>query len=155
MTLRAAAALAVLSLFPAVALAQSAENVLLVVNETSPASVQIGDYYAKLRLIPERNIVRLKTAEVEAVSRAVYEASIEAPIADALARGLLQDQILFVVLTKGVPLRVDGTTGVSGTVASVDSELTLLYRKMVGTPTPVAGRFDNPMFLGDKPVIFR
>jgi hypothetical protein len=28
----------------------------------------------------------------------------------------------------------------------------LLYRKAVGAPTLVAGRVDNPYFLGDKPL---
>jgi uncharacterized protein (TIGR03790 family) len=51
------------------------------------------------------------------------------------------------VLTKGVPLRVNGTTGLDGTVASVDSELTLLYRKLVGDPA-LGGRIQNPYFSG-------
>src|SRR5204862_180557 len=49
-------------------------------------------------------------------------------------------------------LRVDGTGGVSGSVASVDSELTLLYRKMTGAEVPSVGRIDNPYYLGDKPI---
>jgi len=53
------------------------------------------------------------------------------------------------VLTKDVPLRVAGTEGLSGTVASVDSELTLLYRKLEGHTIPVAGSIANSYFLGD------
>ena len=54
------------------------------------------------------------------------------------------------VLTKGVPLRVVGTTGVGGTVASVDSELTLLYRRLAGLPVPLEGKIDNPYYLGAR-----
>ncbi len=43
-----------------------------------------------------------------------------------------------------------GTTGLDGTVASVDSELTLLYRKMTGKAVPVGGRVDNPYYLGSR-----
>jgi uncharacterized protein (TIGR03790 family) len=56
------------------------------------------------------------------------------------------------VLTKDVPIRITGTTGLQGTVASVDSELTLLYRKLCLLAVPLAGSIKNPYFLGDAPV---
>ena len=40
--------------------------------------------------------------------------------------------------------------GLQGTVASVDSELTLLYQRLLGVQPPVPGRVANPYFLGDK-----
>ena len=132
--------------------AQSAANVLLVVNSSSSESVEIGDYYAKARQIPAGQIVKLSAPVSDSLSRASFEAAIREPIASFLAKHLLHDQILYIVLTKGIPLRVDGTEGQDGTVASVDSELTLLYRRMAGTPVPVIGRIANPLFLGDKPV---
>src|SRR4030095_14761068 len=47
--------------------------------------------------------------------------------------------------------RISGTSGPDGTGSSVDSELTLLYRKMTGISNlPVAGRIDNPYFLGAR-----
>src|SRR4030095_14049690 len=58
----------------------------------------------------------------------------------------------YIVLTKGVPLRVPGTDGRDGTVASVDSELTVLYRKLLGLNVALAGRVSNPYFLGDRPI---
>ena len=132
--------------------AQSAANVLLVVNSSSRDSVEIGDYYAAARQIPAGQIVKIVAPTGDSLSRASFEATIYEPIASFLARHLLHDQILYIVLTKGVPLRVDGTEGQDGTVASVDSELTLLYRRMTGTRVPVIGRIANPLFLGDKPV---
>jgi len=148
----ALALLAVLACLPARAIAQTSDNVLLVVNSNSPQSIQIADRYATVRRVPERNIVRIKTTIEEQISRTDYASTIEAPIAAWLSRQRLQDQILYLVVTKGVPLRVDGSGGQSGTVASVDAELTLLYRKMTGAPVAVAGRLDNPYFLGAKPV---
>jgi uncharacterized protein (TIGR03790 family) len=73
-------------------------------------------------------------------------------VADRLAAKSLQDRILYIVLTKGVPIRIRGTGGLTGTVASVDSELTLLYRKLLGITITQPGRLENPYFLGDKPI---
>ena len=56
------------------------------------------------------------------------------------------------MLTKGVPLRIAGTAGLDGIVASVDSELTLLYRKITGVLRRVRGHVDNPYYLGDRDV---
>ena len=135
-----------------VASAQSAANVLLVVNDASPESKDIGDYYARARQIDTTHIVHLTTPVTDGVSREVYAGAIEAPIGRWLAKHLLQDQILYIVLTKGVPLRIEGSGGQNGTIASVDSELTLLYRRMTGVRTQVTGRTDNPYFLGERPV---
>src|SRR5262245_34488185 len=116
---------------PSAAAAQSGENVLVVINDASQASVQIGEYYARARSVAQGNIVRLKTVTTDSISRAEFTRTIEGPIARWLAQHNLQDRILYIVLTKGTPLRVQGTDGREGTVASVDSELTLLYRKIV------------------------
>lgn len=203
--MRVAVLIAALVLLPAAATAQTAENLLLVVNTNSPQSVQIAEHYIAVRHVPDRNVVRIKTSVEETVSRPQYTDSIERPIGAWLEGHRLQDQVLYLVLTKGVPLRIDGTGGLTGTVASVDSELTLLYRrligapislvsrientnlaenqteasrlaraatnvyvvttlasadsgltllgrKIIGTPVPVVGRLDNPYFLGDKPI---
>lgn len=143
--------LAILLSFCATAYGQTADNVLLVVNESSPVSMDIGKYYAQKRGIPESNILRIKTSAEESVSREVFEREIDAPVAAWLARNFAQDRILYIVLTKGIPLIVSGTTGKDGTTASVDSELALLYRKMVGEAVPPAGPVKNPYFLGETP----
>jgi uncharacterized protein (TIGR03790 family) len=130
--------------------AQSAENVALVINDASDSSQRIGEHYIRKRAIPATNVIHIRTSVDEEVSRGVYSATIEQPIANALAKASLQDRILYIVLTKGVPLRVAGTSGLDGTVASVDSELTLLYRKMTGVTVPVSARVDNPYYLGSR-----
>src|SRR5439155_18053932 len=77
-----------------------------------------------------------------------YQRQIESPIAAWLSAHAAQDRILYIVLTKDVPLRIAGTGGRTGTVGSVDSELTLLYRRMLGLVVPVAGALPNPYFGG-------
>jgi uncharacterized protein (TIGR03790 family) len=130
------------------AFAQSSDNVAVVINDNSPASKAVGEYYAKKRAIPASNILRIKTSVEENVERNEYAATIEGPLGGQIIRAGLQDRVLYLVLTKGVPLRITGTVGQAGTIASVDSELTLLYRRMTGAPVAVAGRINNPYYLG-------
>ena len=137
---------------PDLARAQSAENVAVIINDLDQASVRVGDYYVQKRNVPAANVIRIKTSTEETVDRSVFEKTIQAPIANAIARERLQDRILYLVIAKGVPVRIAGTTGPEGTAASVDSELTLLYRRMLGDAVLTRGRIDNPYYLGIQDV---
>jgi uncharacterized protein (TIGR03790 family) len=132
--------------------AQSSEHVAVVINDASAESKQIGDYYVRQRGIPDGNVIHITTSTDETVLPAAYLATIQQPIAAALTKANLQDRIHYIVLTKGVPLRVAGTLGQEGTIASVDSELTLLYRRLAGDNVQMRGRIDNPYFLGARPI---
>jgi uncharacterized protein (TIGR03790 family) len=143
------AVLAIVLLGAAPAFAQTGANVAVVVNDDSADSVRIGEHYARVRQVPPDNIIRLKLTPEETISRASYARDVETPIAKALTAHALQDRILYIVLTKGVPLRIVGTDGRNGTGASVDSELTLLYRRMIGRPVPPGGPIANPYYLGE------
>ena len=132
--------------------AQSAENVLLVVNELSPASVEIGQHYERTRAIPAENVVRIRVEASDDITMADFQRDIEAPLAAWFSRSSAHDRVLYIVLTKGLPLRITGTLGRAGTVASVDSELTLLYRKLTGRAVAPEGPSPNPYFLDDRPV---
>jgi uncharacterized protein (TIGR03790 family) len=135
---------------PGVATAQSGHHVAVVVNEHSLDSVQIGEYYVQRRGVPAENVIRIRTAPDDVVDRNTYTNTIEQPIAAVLGRNRLHDQIVYIVLTKGVPLRVSGTTGPAGTSASVASELTVLYRRMVGEIVLTRGSIDNPYYLAGR-----
>jgi uncharacterized protein (TIGR03790 family) len=126
--------------------AQSPQNVLVVVNDASPVSRSIGEYYVLRRAIPSRNICHLHTTTDEAIPRAQYGSEIAAPIANCLKRNHLVENILYIVTTLGVPLVIPGGTGLSGDAASVDSELTLLYTDITRAPHAVEGSLPNPFF---------
>jgi uncharacterized protein (TIGR03790 family) len=134
------------------AFAQSAANVLLVVNEASADSVSIANHYARARGVPAGQVLRLKLEAADAIDRAAFNAQIHGPIATWLQTHAAQDRILYIVLAKGIPLRINGTPGRGGTLASVDSELALLYRRLTGQAVTVDGRIDNPYFLGASPL---
>lgn len=139
-------------LFAAPLFSQTAENVLVVVNAASPVSMETGTYYAGKRAISRSNILPILTSTGDTISREIYERQIEMPVATWLTRNAAQDRILYIVLTKGIPLRIEGTSGQTGTTASVDSELTLLYRKMVGESAAPAGPVKNPYYLDSNPI---
>ena len=135
-----------------VASAQDGRNVLLVINSNSSSSDRIGAHYARARQIPPENIVRVKTEGGDEIDRERYLREIEEPIFELIDQQKSQDQILYIVLTKGLPLRISGTSGRSGNVASVDSELSLLYRKLTGMMHSTAGPLANPYHLDSAPV---
>lgn len=134
--------------------AGTAENVLVVVNERSALSRSIGEYYARKRSIPAAQICRITTTDKETVDRSVYVREIEPAVGRCLTAGKLSERVLYIVITQGVPLRIEGTAGPSGEASSVDSELTLLYAKLKGGKFPIAGVVPNP-FYGKTDAEFR
>jgi uncharacterized protein (TIGR03790 family) len=127
--------------------AQTVAQVLVVVNGKSATSREIGDYYMRKRGIPASNRCVIQTEPVEIIARAVYNRDIEMPIGKFLATHRLQEQIFYIVLTGGVPLRIAGAgEGLKSEESSVDSELTLLYGRMRGAVVPLAGPVANPFF---------
>ena len=144
--LAAGLALLLLPLCAFDAQAQTGANVLVVYNDAVPGSARIAERYAERREVPAEQRLRVTTVTTDEITRPDFERQIQAPIADWLQRHQAQDRILYIVLTKGMPLRIGGTIGRSGTIASVDSELTLLYRRMTGAFVLPTGSVVNPYF---------
>ena len=122
-------------------------NVLVITNSESPISVAIGTYYAKARMIPSENVVRLKVplrdpklANVadETITAAQYDELIRQPLERLIEERGLRDTIEILVTTKGIPLRVDGHgPGIedwlrTASRASLDAELSLLFSDGAG-----------------------
>lgn len=128
------------------AFAQSPQNVLVVVNQASPASRRIGEYYLRKRGIPRANLCTLDVTAEETITRDIYDKGIAAPVAAFLKSRRLQDKVLYLVTTLGVPLRITGSAGMDGDQAAVDSELALLYLDMSGNKHPLRGPLRNPLF---------
>jgi uncharacterized protein (TIGR03790 family) len=139
----------VLAFHLADAAAQTGANVLVVANEALPASVEIAEYYVRKRNIPPAQLIKTRTSIADQMSRAEFERRIQLPIAEWLNKNAAQDRILYIVLTKGIPLRIAGTGGRTGTISSVDSELALVYRRLSGTAVAPNGVVANPYFLAD------
>lgn len=128
--------------------AQTGANVLLAVNRKSPLSGQVANYYAQRRAVPTANVCSLNTTTDEEIDWNTYQDQIERPIGACLTTAGLQEKVLYIVLTAGVPLKIrgNGTTLADAEQASVDSELTLLYGKLKGQKFERKGALNNPFF---------
>ena len=89
---------------------RSANEVLLVYNAASPISKAVADDYAAKRAV--KNVLAIHcvdsamNADNETIPLATYAAEIEKPIRDYLSA---HREIQFIVLTKGVPIRIAGS----------------------------------------------
>ncbi len=137
----------------AAALAQGPANVLIVVNRTSPVSMRIGEYYRARRGIPEENVCAINAPDAETITRNGYDETVAGPVAACLKSRHLQEKILYIATTLGVPLRIGGSGGLEGDQAAVDSELALLYQDLHGARHETRGMMANPFF-GMKAVPF-
>jgi uncharacterized protein (TIGR03790 family) len=131
---------------PPLLFGQPPDSVLIVVNQTSALSRQIGAYYAERRHIPSSNICRITASANEEISRSEFDDQIARPIQNYLRAHNLTEKVLYIVTTAGVPLKVHGNLGVDGEAASVDSELTLLYFDLHGRTHPLPAGIANPFF---------
>jgi len=122
------------------------ERILVVANSRSLRSVKIAHFYLKARKIPAKNLFLLSLPLKEEVSRPVYLKFIEKPLAEFLKNSGLIDQILAIVLMPDIPHKIKGKVARDGDAASVDSELTLLYRKLLYGPYRLGGWIPNPFF---------
>lgn len=106
-------------------------NVLVVQNNNSQTSKDIAAYYMAQRGIPSRNLVTLNglldsslSSTNEVITYTDYTNKIEQPIKTFLSTNGLTNQIQYIVLTKGVPLRLSAeVSGGNSGGQSVDSLL--------------------------------
>ncbi|MBS1701651.1 MAG: TIGR03790 family protein [Armatimonadetes bacterium] len=96
-----------------------AARVLVVMNESDNDSIRIAGYYLKKRGISRDQLVGIKTSTTDNISPDRYKSEIETPIRAALAKN---PKIDFIVLTKGIPLRLvdEGGYSVDATLASME-----------------------------------
>lgn len=89
-----------------------AERVLVIANRNSPVSLRVAQYYKQRRQIPTTNFFTLDlpdsslTPGLESISYSTYQTKVEQPLKDFLTRNGLTDRIRYIVLTRGIPLRV-------------------------------------------------
>jgi uncharacterized protein (TIGR03790 family) len=121
----------------------SYDDVMLVINDASQLSKDIGNYFLAHRPIPQANICNFTTSTSEHINQNTFDTSVRPGVEACLNKNGLKDKINFIVTTKGFPL------GISG-LASVDSELSLIlgpYNGSIGG----SGRIKNPYFDKDEP----
>lgn len=126
-------------------------DVLVLVNGRHEGSAAVAERYRSRYDLPASHILTLEVTPGDQLSRTEYAAAIERPVSQWFHREAAHDRITYIVLAPGFPTRVGGTVGRTGTVASVDSELALLYRVMVGGVAGPVGPVRNPYFTESPP----
>lgn len=116
------------------------DDVLLIINDNSQDSRDIGNYFKAQRYISDLRTVYINTSDSEIITLANFNSQIRTPIENFLISNNLIDTINYIVTTKGVPLKITDTPG-----RSVDSELTLIlgpYSSSIG----VTAKIYNPYY---------
>ncbi|WP_218080444.1 TIGR03790 family protein [Anthocerotibacter panamensis] len=89
-----------------------AMRVLVLANRNSPVSLRLARYYQQQRAIPDSNFLTLDLPDSsqqpanETISYATYLQQVEQPLRAFLRQPKPQARIRYLLLTKGVPLRV-------------------------------------------------
>ncbi len=88
------------------------DRVLVIANRNSPVSLRVAQYYQQRRGIPPNHFLTLDlpdsslTPGLESIGYPTYQTQVEQPLRDFLTRKELVNHIRYIVLTKGVPLRI-------------------------------------------------
>ncbi len=126
-------------------------DVVVIVNHNSPASVTIGYYFQQARNIPLSHIINVSASTNELIDSFEFE-QIRAQIESQLATIQLTDTINYLVTTKGIPLKIESTCAISsnGSCASFDSELALILGANSGS-IGGSSSIPNPFYGATQP----
>src|ERR1041385_4970100 len=116
-------------------------NTLIVVNQNSSNSVQLGNYYAERRHVPPQNFLRINWSggHLDWTNTAHFKTYLVDPLLSTLANRQLTNQVEYVVLSMDIPYQVlsdDNTTYNSTTAA-------LFYGFKTNGPAPGPGLPDS------------
>jgi len=95
-------------------------NVLLVVNQASTNSIQLGNYFAEQRQVPPQNTVRIYwTGGNINWNSDQYRTNLLVPVTNAIVARGLSNQIDYIVLSMDIPYQVIATNGEDSTTAAL------------------------------------
>ena len=115
------------------------DDVAVIVNDSSPVSVSIGNYFATARSIPASRILHVQVPDRETIDSLEFN-DLRSQVEASLMTGNLLDTVNYLVTTKGMPLRVSRGGGCDSSVFSnsvlkcscVESELPLILGPEAG-----------------------
>ena len=94
------------------------QEIVVLVNTKSPASIHLGNVYAELRGVPAPHVIRMTVDERETISRKDYDELIAKPVRRAVNRFYDKgEKVRCLVATYGVPLKI---TAVKPLIMPVD-----------------------------------
>lgn len=103
------------------------QDVAVIVNENSPLSLEIGEYFKQKRNIPDGNIIRIATLTGEEIDESTFVDLVNQIKTKIISQNILSN-LNYLVTTKGCPLKVKrAENDVNNCNASVESELMLIF----------------------------
>jgi uncharacterized protein (TIGR03790 family) len=112
-------------------------NVVVVVNQDSTNSIQLGNYYCEHRQVPPQNVLRVNWVGSNVQwSQAEFESVILNPLLAMLSARQLTNQVDFIVLSMDLPYKVinSGVPGVNG-INSTTSALFYGFKSDFAVPS--------------------
>jgi uncharacterized protein (TIGR03790 family) len=95
-------------------------NVVVVVNQNSTNSVQLGNYYCERRCVPPQNFLRINwTGGNINWTRSDFETVLLNPLVAMLSGRGLTNQVDYVVISMDIPYQVTDTNGINSTTAAL------------------------------------
>ncbi len=84
-------------------------EILIIANSNSDASVRIAEYYSQKRAVPKENILSLPlpASAIETISRTEYQKQLSEPIRKKLSEPEFKGKIRCLLTTYGIPFKVD------------------------------------------------
>jgi uncharacterized protein (TIGR03790 family) len=127
------------------------EDVGVIVNDNSPVSLEIGNYFKQVRNIPEQNMIHINTVTDEVIDTLEFR-NIQYQVKSYMEQNDLAGNIKYLVTTKGVPFDIAVDSCHVGSpnhsfvyCSSVESELTLLF-SADSTEILSSNMMQNPYF---------
>jgi uncharacterized protein (TIGR03790 family) len=120
-------------------------DVLVLINNNSAMSKQVGEYFADARNVPAKQVAYLDVPAMEVINKDQYE-DLEDQVKTYLLRNNLVSAINYIVTTKGFPLKI--TNASNWYRACVDEELALIYSSLESTIGGFA--WTNSPYYGDR-----
>ncbi len=132
----------VLALLPTAGWALGPHEILLLINTNAADSVRVGELYARLRKVPDANVVRLGVPIDGALTVDAFRNTIGDPVLAESKRRGVDSHILAWVYAPGFPWRVDGESTLSLT------GLTFLRGVPADTNAVALGGWLSPYYAG-------
>jgi len=116
-------------------------NVLLVVNDQSLESLELGQYYRALRGIPEINVCHISVPPCVAglsgsysIAVTNFEAQIRTPVLQHISKHALTNQIDYIVFSRDIPYKVNNSNGITSA---------MFYDYKTSPPAPMDSNTEN------------
>lgn len=142
MIVRIARLLIILLFYPLAGWAIGPHEILILINSNSADSVRIGETYARLRRVPEVNVIRVGVQRDISMSAAEFKKTLFEPVLAESKRLGISSHVLAWVYAPDFPWRIEGQPGLSLT------GLTFLRGNPPATNSLSGAAWASPFFAG-------